>query len=148
MKLIGFQFQNDVTIQIGDVFLDLHNDYDFVGFEQSHAVTLTWHRSREDETLPQSVVLNFDGVSALRFCAAKGPSASGDAQTVAFLGFLDPDQEAVMNGFLDRSNVGPDADFIAGFEDTSALKISAKSIQAQMVGSSLPPHTRVATQFQ
>ncbi len=60
---------HDIHLKQGECLLDLHNDYDFVGFKYSVAgrrVTLSWRkavRERIPATLPAELELLFEDVS-------------------------------------------------------------------------------------
>jgi len=129
MKLEGFSFSAMYEVRAPGLGFDLHNDYDFIGFEfdsERMKFLLSWRRVGEGwvrEGAPAVLEIEVCGFTRVRFKPASDSSESTGGQTLSFIGHLHPDQWEEMDGCLDAESAPDDYDFIVGLEDGAAIKI-------------------------
>lgn len=129
MKLEGFCFSAMYEVRSPSLELDIHNDYDFIGFDcdsERINIVFSWKRINEEwvrEGAPAVFEIEVCGFSRVRFKPASDASESTGGQTLSFIGHLHPDQWEEMDGGLDADSSPSDYDFIVGFENGAAIKI-------------------------
>ena len=135
MQLVNFTLRAGYEILVREWELDLHNCYDLVDCTHevaSQSASIHWRRSIGDwvdSNQPQAIRLIFTDVS--RFESRDGdPRMAEDGQTIAFIGFLYPEDDT-MDGYLDDMTESTQ-DMIVGLEDKSAIKIHAQSVVAEI----------------
>jgi hypothetical protein len=130
----NFDLVDSFALSSGEVWADLHNDFDFYGVDmnwETRTVTLTWHRATGDwvsKTAPRSLRVEFLGVKFLLM----NLGGEGDPATVDAAGYIRCDAPAAEEGFLpDR---GAQSDHLVLMWDNGAyLRIYAESAALEVV---------------
>ena len=133
--------QNDFTIQQGiylikdDLTFDLHNDFDFEGFDYSVAgrsISLKWKRS-ECETvqpsLPSFIRLDFFAVSELRFYPRNSKIPFTEDNCLNCAGYW-TDEEWCGGVFLSENGAVIDSQYLTAFEFMSGAIIVFRAASA------------------
>jgi len=107
MILFGFTFKNGYLLATRGKEYDIHNDYEWVecSFDSEEACVQVFLRRCGGEwaskSQPASFELLFRGVT--RFISKESdPQLIAGSHTVAFVGFLSPEDVDCMNGYLDE----------------------------------------------
>lgn len=137
MIIAGLKTEGGGTLLVGDVEIDLHNDFNLSSFELTGSrlgVELTradgdW----VDSNLPSSIRLVFSAVNRIRFVAGTEGKSCEDHRTLAYLGCLHTDDYDVMNGFLDLGQLAEPFHVILVMEDGTALKVAAEQLAVSAV---------------
>ncbi len=129
-----FNLDDVIALLAGDAYFDLHNDFDFIGYEYrptERQARFDWARSDGDwvpEGLPARLTLIFEGVSnfAAKRRDDKMPFTEDDCvSSISFLPReLTEEFDAVMEGF--RSD---DEHLSLSFQSGSCVKIWAESVR-------------------
>ena len=131
MELVNFELKNGYILSFDKWELDIHNDFDLSCIENNtcnNTVIISLKRNNGswvDSSQPASILIQFKSVS--KFLKHQGtPALASDSNTIAFIGFLFPEDE-IMNGYLD---ILTDArqDLIIGLENEGAIKIHAEQV--------------------
>jgi hypothetical protein len=134
MKLIDFSFTSDsIGIEANGVYLDLHNNYDFIGISylvMKKEIILSWNRNEGScvqQGLPKKVAIKFDNVSLFKAKQRDPDMPFTEDDCLNTIGFIWDDMVEEMRG------AGPNQpkesrthlvmDFMRGF----AIKIAAES---------------------
>jgi len=133
----------DIKIEAGCYFetdvgtFDLHNDWDLEGItyeQESTKVILRWIPSgfaRKNNASTEALQQIFEGVSLLRHKTPDVMSPQGEAILLNAAGRLHPEDEEVMNGFLDDEDSCRDFPMIFIFGDGSAVKVLSETVMVQ-----------------
>ena len=143
MRTEGFRFAKMHELKASDLELDLHNDYDFLGFEsdmERKTLTLNWQRTEGEwvrESLPLAIEVEIRNFVRMKFRPAADSSALTGSQTLSFIGHLHPEEWDEMDGCLDDEHPPSDHDFIVGFEDGAAVKVRGGIAEIRLSGNAL-----------
>lgn len=119
-----------------DIEVDLHNDYDFVGFEHSvekSVFTLVWTRTKGSwvaENAPERISVSFSGLSFLKI--RHETESLGEPSTLEFAGYLHVEDSDLMDGYLERAEVTGDHHHIFVFDGGLAIKLGAESVEVHV----------------
>jgi hypothetical protein len=133
----NFELSQMITIVVGDLYLDLHNCFDFVGCEYratEKKAWLKWQRGAGDwvaKDLPKKLTMSFEGVSnfaAQRRDDAMPFSEDNCVSSITFLPHeLGDDFEAICPGHRSA-----DEHLSIGFQSDAAIKIWAESVRLEI----------------
>ena len=133
----NFQLVSTVEIVAGDRHFDLHNCFDFVGFEYQPTekkACLTWKRGAVEyasPTLPGQLVLTFEGVTNFAVKRRDEDMPFTEDNCVASITFLPPELAdnfgAIIQGY--RSH---DEHLSIEFQSGSGLKIWAETATCEI----------------
>ena len=137
MEKINFSVDGNYAIDTAGKHVDLHNNFDFTGLEYStdtNQVCLSWVKSSgdwipKDEAKRLNIV--FDKVSLLR---VKGDLSSdlSTRTTLSFMGYLHPEDVALMDGCLDEQEANSDYHMIFIFEDGLVIKVFSDTAECKI----------------
>ena len=134
MKKENFSIEGNYAISFDGHHIDLHNNFDFMGFSYdalSSSLTLNWVKTEgawigSDEL--SKVEIKFETVTFLKVHCDSFNNEDADAsKTLALLGYLHPDDVETMDGSLDEREANSDYHMIFLFEDSLAIKVFASS---------------------
>jgi hypothetical protein len=128
----NFSLRSEVTLYSGDSIFDLHNDYGFSGFSYNPKgeLNLTW-ASLSDGI--QGLLIAFRAVSWLRIETVGPRSRVDENSCLDFVGFLHPDDEAIMDGFLFEDQSSIMHHLIFRFNGGLAIRAYAESAEVRLV---------------
>jgi len=134
IKLINFDVSDDfIAIIYDDEYLDLHNNYDFYGFEYATSkrkIIFTWHCSNQDwvnPSNPKDIVLEFDGVSLFKCKERDIDTPFTEDDCLSSIGFIGNDLIDDIEGFS-KSKPEKNCEHLnISFESGFAVKISASN---------------------
>lgn len=123
---------DNIGIEVEGAYLDLHNNYDFVGYVHIKAdrkVVFTWRKTtgewvREED--PKSVQLTFEDVSIFRHQERDPEMPESEDRTISYIGFLHPRDVTVMNAYAENIHIDDSYHFVLGLESEEAFKVEAK----------------------
>jgi hypothetical protein len=133
MKLENFSVCDDsITLEVDDMYLDLHNNFDFRAIEYSidkRVIRLFWRKNPGEwvpEKLPGKVTLEFYGVTRFRMNARDADIPFSEDDCLGTIGFLPPDMWDYMDGYSPHKPAADD-DLLMDFMSGAALKVKAES---------------------
>lgn len=138
MEQLNFNIGANYAICMGPIWLDLHNDYDFEKYEYDpHAnnALFSWSRSKSRSAEPgtaQKLMLRFDKLTLSKTEYMADSSLVADATTLAFLGFLHPDDLNVMDGCLTQDESDSTYHIIFRFENGLAIKCFSETVTCEL----------------
>jgi len=138
MLLTNFKVEENYAIFSDGKFLDLHNDFDFVGFDydsQTNCVKLNWVRAKHttENTHVFNVTLRCHSTRLFKVELPEDQYDDTSAKTLEFLGFLHPDDLDVMSGCLLQEEANDDYHLILRFESGCAIKIYGSEVNCELV---------------
>ncbi len=138
-----FKFEGGIRIHVEGAFHDLHNDFDFAGFNyciRSRVVTLRWIRSSGDwvkEEEPAEIQLEYHNVARFEFRARDPEMPFTEDDCLADAGYWReagwPDN--ITNGWEDgifSSDAKPEDDWHRAFRFRSAASIVIQAARAEV----------------
>ncbi len=138
MKMSNFEIGDNYAISMGSIWLDLHNDYDFETYwydATTNSTVLLWVLSKQhppEVSLAQKISIRFTSVKLLKTDLLTDAEISADAETVAFLGFLHPDDLDVMDGCLTQRESDSTYHMIFRFENGLSIKCFAETVTCEL----------------
>jgi hypothetical protein len=137
MKLLHFSVEHNHGLLCGSERLDLHNDYDFDGFDydaNSNSAVFAWSRAKEASrtAVYQTILLRFSHLSILRIEMPAEPNSPDDSHTLAFIGFLHPDDLHVMNGCLTQAESNETYHMIFRFLSNASFKCYSDTVTCEL----------------
>ena len=138
MNLTNFAIEANYAIRSGKHWFDLHNDYDFSEFKYNPSINcaiLCWVKSKLNAKNTQKITkitLNFIKVLVLKTEFGVVSEKCSDANTLAFVGFLHPDDLEVMNGCLTQDESDASYHLIFQFESGLAIKCFSEAVICQL----------------
>lgn len=133
MKLENFSIsENSIALESGNLYLDLHNNYDFKQIEysiDSRKIRLLWIKNPGDwvkGNIPDRITLEFDGVSRLRIRERDPGIPYTEDECLSTIGFLPSDMWEYVDGYSTGKPATTD-DLLMDFMSGMAMKISAES---------------------
>lgn len=127
MRLFNFRVEDNYAIRIHDLWLDLHNDYNFAGAHYDptfNNLTMTWQRASQHSALAgaRRLLILFRKVQFLKMELLNEGADVASAETLEFVGFLHPDDRDVMGGCLLQEEADESYHMIFRFENQFAIK--------------------------
>jgi len=133
MKLDNFSVCDDnIALEVDDMYLDLHNNFDFRAIEYSvdkRVIRLSWRKNPGEwvsEKLPGTITLEFHGVTRFRMNARDVDIPFSEDDCLGTIGFLPPDMWDCMDSYSPRKPSADD-DMLMDFMSGAALKVKAES---------------------
>jgi hypothetical protein len=129
----GFQIEQTIVLVADGLQLDLHNCYDFEGYEHrpsARTARFEWHRISEDRVskeLPARIILIFEGVTNLTVRKRDDEMPFTEDACLAGLNFLPPDLIDEFDAFLPAYR-SADEHATLSFQSGAAIKVWADSI--------------------
>ena len=135
MKLENFTVSEDnIGLKIGDMNLDLHNNFDFQAIEYSidkREIRLSWKRNSGDwvpKKDPRRIELVFHGVARFKMRGRNPDIPFSEDDCLSTIGFLPPDMWEHIDGYSPHQPTADD-DLLMDFMSGAALKIRAESVR-------------------
>lgn len=132
MEKGNFNIEGNHAVNFNGRQIDLHNNFDFVGFKYSSKTNnlyLIWLKS-EGEWISSDefneVEIAFKNVTFLKVRRDElKKGGAGSSKTLSLLGYLHPDDVEIMDGSLDEIEANSDYHMIFLFEDNLAIKVGS-----------------------
>lgn len=135
MKLDNFVVSEDnIGLQVGDMYLDLHNNFDFQAIKYSidkREIRLSWKKHSGDwvpEKDPRIIELEFHGVTRFKMKERNPDIPFSEDDCLNTIGFLPPDMWDHIDGYSPHQPSAED-DLLMDFMSGAALKIRAESVR-------------------
>ncbi|MCJ8313214.1 MAG: hypothetical protein MJK11_09625 [Pseudomonadales bacterium] len=135
MNLLNFELADDfIAIDYNGEYLDLHNNYDFYGFEyitSKRKLIFTWNRSNKEwvsKTSPNQIVLEFNGVSLFKCKERDGETPFSEDDCLSSIGFIGNDLIDEIEGFSQSKPTIGCEHLNLSFESGFAVKIEALDV--------------------
>jgi len=138
MELLNFEIGDNYAIKMGSTWLDLHNDYYFEACQYdaaTNSVVFLWVRSKlrsSDTVVAQKLAVRFANIKFLKTELLAGATATADANTLTFLGFLHPDDQEVMDGCLTQEESDSTYHMIFRFENGLSVKCFSETVSCEL----------------
>jgi hypothetical protein len=128
----NFVLISEISLCSGGVVFDLHNDYRFDGltYRPNGDFGLTWSSVSDDLHV---LLILFNGVEWLRVESIAARSDVDGNSCLDFVGFLHPDDEGVMDGFLFEDQSSMEHHLIFGFSGGLAIRVYAGSVEMRCI---------------
>lgn len=135
MEKENFIVEANYALNFKGQHIDLHNNFDFVGFKYSsetNSLSLLWLKAegewiRSDEF--NKVEMAFKNVKFLKVSGDELKKGDVDSsKTLALLGYLHPDDVERMDGSLDEGAANSDYHMIFLFENDLAIKVYSSRV--------------------
>jgi hypothetical protein len=134
MKLINYKISKDfIAIELGDTYLDLHNNFDFINLEYRFleaSIILKWVKSRGDwvpKDSPLSVTLAFSGVYLFKSKERDAEIPFSEDVCLESIGFIGNDLIEDINGFFSPEPAENQNHLNISFASGFAIKVGADS---------------------
>ncbi len=134
MQFLNFFINDDfISITKDGVYVDLHNNYDFMGYNynvKQKEFDLSFKRSNGDWTINEvfnEVVFKFQDVSFLKIKEASTFDFPEDESCVSMVGISTFDMRNVMDSVIDLGAIPENFDMLFIFEQGQAIRICAES---------------------
>lgn len=134
MNLVNFKIADSIAIESGAQYFDLHSNYDFRGFAfntKDNSLTLEWTKCTGAWAEKENVnflKMMFDKVSVFAVKSRDIDIPSSENETLAYVGFLHPDDTELMEGFLPPEYNSGEHHLVFGFESELVIKVFSKSV--------------------
>ena len=133
----SFQLDENIAIVVHQSYFDLHNCFDFIGYEYHVAdrkVRLEWKRAAGDwvaKELPQRLVLSFEGVTKIATKRRDVALPCSEDRCVASIAFLPPalseNYSITAPGYRSEEE-----HFSIEFQSGSGIKVWAESVTLEV----------------
>lgn len=136
MKLSNFEVLSDTSLRIGNRAVNLHSDYEFLGFEfcnRSRSLELRWSKFNESWVSKDAISklsLRFSNVSVLSMRSRDPDRPFWEDQSLEFMGFLHPEDLETMDGFLPPSCALDGYHLIFAFHGAFSIKVYSETAEA------------------
>ena len=134
MKLLNYNIANDfIALEYGDLYLDLHNNLDFVGLEYNlleRTLLLKWVKSSGEwvsSNTPERVVLAFHGVNLFKSKERDSSIPFTEDNCLESIGFIHNQLIEELEGFSSASPLEHTEHLNISFASGFAVKIGAES---------------------
>ena len=134
----SFEIHQTIALTAGSDYFELHNDFDFVGFEYrstARTVSMEWRRGVGhwvSVALPQTVFLLFESVSNLAVQKRNDQMPFSEDSCVANITFLPPDFESDFSAALSNYR-SENEHFSIHFQSGAGIKIWAESVSHKII---------------
>ena len=139
MQCQNFKISRDnIGIEIDDTYLDLHNNYNFIGYvhdKEDKRVIFTWRRTIGDwvnTDAPSSVKIVIEVVSIFRHKERNPEMPVSEDKTISYIGFLHPRDVTVMNAYAENMHIDDSCHFVLGLESEEAFIVEAKTARCHI----------------
>lgn len=133
MLLKNFKIIDSIAIEFENDYLDLHSNFDFLSMlynVENRTVELNWAKcsgewAKHEKYKNLQLVFNFVDI----FCVHPRDSEKSFSEddSLSYIGYLNPNDLEVMEGFLPPEQSKDDYHMVLGFESGLVLKIYSKS---------------------
>ncbi|MBU3057894.1 hypothetical protein [Pseudomonas indica] len=139
MRLENFKIIDSIAIEYGGYYLDLHNNFNFVGLVYDvprQRIELEWNKnlgewSRNERY--EKIKLTFDAVSVFCVRARDQAKPFSEDECLSYIGYLHPDDMDVMDGFLPVGQSSDDYHVILGFEGGLVIKLYSRIARVEVL---------------
>ena len=140
MRLTNFRIsENNIELEFEGKSFDLHNCFDFVGFDYKtpeDVIELRWKKGTEEfvpKVIPARLNLIFEGVDLFKVRQRDPESLSKDGNCLRNMGFINNELIDEMSGFTANNPDKKCTDLLIEFENGLSIKISAESATLDVV---------------
>lgn len=132
---VNFYIKDNHAIEIGGRIIDLHNNFDFFGFDYNIAdreIKLYWKKSIGnwvDKNEFSSLVLTHKGVTFLRVIEQDEKSIYEDSRCLGEITFFPSTAREINNSIVPQAKPNNEDDILYFFENGQLIRINCKEIE-------------------
>jgi hypothetical protein len=127
----NFKIFGVVYVEVGVVTIDLHNDLDLYRFDMRQDESLmeiSW-KPRMKSTWESHLRFSFNRVKRVALAVDILSGCVEDYKTLAFIGYLPPEDFGVHDRFMGEEAFSPDKHVVFAFENGSFISIEAEECE-------------------
>lgn len=132
---VNFDIKDNHAIEIAERYIDLHNNFDFIGYDYNvvnREIKLHWRKSKGDwvdKNELSSLVLIHRGVTFLRVMEQDENSTYEDGSCLGEITFFPSTIREINDNIIDQSKPNDGDDILYFFENGQLIRINCEQVE-------------------